>query len=97
MQNSEKRRRNEYDIRADILRVVKKYGRAGKTKIVYEANLNFTVLRKYLREMGVGEGGLGLLRLTPGNPNPKRPKIEITERGLEYLEWYDNLTGYSKE
>lgn len=97
MKNFEKEgRRSEFDIYADILRVIKD-GAKRKTKIVYSANLNFDLLKKYLSRMGAEEGGLGLLRLTLGNPNPKRPEIEITERGLEYLEWYDTLMGYTKK
>ena len=42
-------RRNDLDICADILRVAKKG--AKKTQIVYKANLNFKIVKKYLKRL----------------------------------------------
>jgi len=42
-------RRNDLDICADILRVAKTG--AKKTQIVYQANLNFKIVKKYLQRL----------------------------------------------
>lgn len=42
-------RRNGLDIQADILRVATARGGARKTQIVYGANLNFNIVKKYLK------------------------------------------------
>lgn len=42
-------RRNDLDICADILRVAKRG--AKKTQIVYQANLNFKIVKKYLKRL----------------------------------------------
>jgi len=44
-------RRNDLDIQADILRVATQRGGALKTQIVYEANLNFYIVKKYLKRL----------------------------------------------
>ena len=40
------KRRNDIDICADVLRIAR--GGAGKTRIVYAANLNFKIVKRYL-------------------------------------------------
>lgn len=45
-------RRNDLDIRADILRTAMEGAR--KTHIVYKANLNFKIVKKYLANL-IGE------------------------------------------
>jgi len=42
-------RRNDLDICADILKVAKTG--AKKTQIVYQANLNFKIVKKYLQRL----------------------------------------------
>ncbi len=42
-------RRNNLDIYADILRAAR--GGAKKTRIVYQANLNFKIVEKYLKNL----------------------------------------------
>lgn len=42
-------RRNNLDICADILRVAR--GGVNKTRIVYQANLNFNIIKDYLRRL----------------------------------------------
>ncbi len=80
-------RRNSNDIEADILRVTA--DGAKKTYIVYRANLNFKVIRKYLPRMiksgfiaydGSGRGGLYF----------------TTPRGFEFLRRYDALQSMSE-
>ena len=44
-------RRTTDDIEADILKVVKSRGVAGKTAIVYGANLNFKIVVPYLARL----------------------------------------------
>jgi len=44
-------RRNDLDIQADILRVAMSRGGALKTQIVYGANLNFDIVKKYLNRL----------------------------------------------
>ena len=44
-------RRNDLDIQADILRVAMSRGGALKTQIVYGANLNFDIVKKYLKRL----------------------------------------------
>ena len=48
-------RRSEYDIRADMLMLCKTPRR--RTAIVYKCNLNFNVLKRYLRVL-IGAGHL---------------------------------------
>ncbi|MBA7643942.1 hypothetical protein ES703_51676 [subsurface metagenome] len=47
----DKNRRNDLDIQADILRVAMSRGGARKTQIVYRANLNFYIVKKYLNRL----------------------------------------------
>ena len=50
------RRRTEDDINAEILEIVRERGGAtGKTAIVYGANLNFYIVKGYLKRL-VGKG-----------------------------------------
>jgi len=78
------RKRNDLDITADILRVAEKG--AKKTRIVYQANLNFKTLHEYLEKLEkvgllenfVGRGGL----------------IRTTEKGSEYLDRYEEFKKY---
>lgn len=44
-------RRNNLDICADILRIAGENGGVRKTRIVYLANLNFKIVKKYLRDL----------------------------------------------
>jgi len=43
------RRRNNLDVQADILRTAR--SGALKTRIVYQANLNFKIVKKYLKNL----------------------------------------------
>lgn len=72
-------RRNELDIYADILQVAMEGAR--KTEIVYKANLNFTILKKYLRRL-IDRGLI--------EPTEDRRFI-TTKRGFQFLEQYREL------
>jgi predicted transcriptional regulator len=70
--------RSRFDIIADILHVVKDDG-AKKTQIMYGANLSYTVLTRYLRE--VLEACLIKFEMN-------RRCYVLTDKGREFLEHY---------
>ena len=71
-------RRNNMDISADILRL--SIDGARKTSIVYKANLNFTLVEKYLKRLIEN----GLLRASD--------KLFITTpKGTRFIEQYRDL------
>jgi predicted transcriptional regulator len=74
-------RRNDLDICADILTVARTG--AKKTHIVYRANLNFKLVRKYLRRLIEN----GLL------PSSEMSLYTTTEEGIDFLEQYRKLNG----
>ena len=71
-------RRNDLDICADILSVAQ--AGAGKTKIVYQANLNFKIVKRYLKRLIDG----GML-------NPEQNRFYTTEKGEDFLSNYSEL------
>jgi len=73
-------RRSDLDICADIL-VAARSG-AKKTHIVYRANLNFKLVRKYLRRLIEN----GLL-----HPSPEKNVYTTTDEGMDFLEQYRKL------
>ena len=73
-------RRNSLEIKVEILRVA--VGGAKKTHIVHGANLNFTIVKKYLSELMES----GLLSVHSGSVIYK-----TTEKGLDFLRKYNNL------
>jgi predicted transcriptional regulator len=72
-------RRDKIDIIADILKVAL-HG-AKKTHIVYKANLNFNVLKKYI--VRLEENGL-LMQISGG-------QYITTQKGSQFLEQYMKL------
>ena len=72
-------RRDKIDIIADILKITL-HG-AKKTHIVYKANLNFTVLKKYIT--GLEEKGL-LMKIDGRH-------YMTTQKGSQFLERYMKL------
>ena len=66
---------------AEILRIARKG--AKKTRLVYGANLNFKLLREYLNELEK----VGLIV----DHTEKDGLIETTERGVQYLNYYEGL------
>ena len=75
-------RRNDLDICADILTAAR--AGAKKTHIVYRANLNFKLVRKYLRRLI--ENGLLL-------PSSESNLYTTTKEGMDFLEQYRKLNG----
>jgi len=73
------KRRNEIDICADVLRIAEEG--AKKTNIVYGANLNFKIVKRYLSRLM--ERGLLVSR---------DDIYSTTEMGLKFLEDYCSLT-----
>ena len=73
-------RRNDLDICADMLLVA--LDGAKKTEIVYQANLNFTILKKYLRTLI----DKGLLLQAADNRH-----FKTTQKGVEFLKKYWDL------
>jgi len=71
-------RRNDIDICAEILNIAREGAR--KTRIVYRANLNFTIVKNYLR------------RLTEWDLLKKDgAEYKTTEKGTEYVRQYQAL------
>ncbi|MCW3978341.1 MAG: winged helix-turn-helix domain-containing protein [Candidatus Bathyarchaeota archaeon] len=71
-------RRHKLDIYADILRLATDGTRT--TKLVYQANTNFTNIKRYLEALSEK----GLIMFNDGHPH-------TTERGSEFLEKYEEL------
>ena len=74
-------RRNDLDICADILKVAK--AGAKKTHIVYQANLNFKLVKKYISRLSES----GFLETDNGGS-----LYLTTEKGSDFLESYARLT-----
>lgn len=72
-------RRNDLTVAADILRVARKGAR--KTTLVYQANLNFRVIDRYLPRL-----------LDSKMLESKGPYFYTTEKGEEYIERIKVLT-----
>lgn len=68
-------RRNDLDICADILRVAR--DGAKKTHLVYRANLNFKVVKRYLRRL-----------MDTGFLESENGRYFTTEDGVRFLERY---------
>ncbi len=72
-------RRNDLDICADILRVARRG--AKKTHLVYRANLNFSIVKKYIMKLMDG----GFLEADNG-------RYFTTEGGVRFLERYEEIS-----
>ncbi|KON29659.1 hypothetical protein AC482_05960 [miscellaneous Crenarchaeota group-15 archaeon DG-45] len=78
-------RRNDLDICADILQVA--LSGAKKTHIVYKANLNFNIAKKYLRSL-----------IDKGHLQPVDGGYYITTtKGVRFLEQYRELVACAQE
>jgi predicted transcriptional regulator len=73
-------KRNNLDICADILKVSR--GGARKTHLVYKANLNFKIVKRYLGQLLDSE-------LIENNGD----LYYLTEKGSRFIERYDSLVG----
>ncbi len=71
-------RRNDLDICADILNVAKSGAR--KTQIVYQANLNFKIVKRYLERLTNG----GML-------DSEESRFYTTEKGVDFIDNYRAL------
>ncbi len=83
--NSSKRR-SDIEISADILKVAL-HG-AKKSHIVYRANLNFEVVKKYLKRLNES----GLINF----PSIGNRIFKTTSKGAEYINQYENLNNFMK-
>jgi predicted transcriptional regulator len=72
-------KRNNLDICADILRVSR--GGAKKTHLVYKANLNFNIVKKYIK--GLTESGL---------LEKNGDRFYVTEEGNLFIDRYVKLS-----
>ena len=79
------RYRNRLDIIADILEVTK--GGARKTRIMYGANLSYTLLTRYLKDVMV----MGLVRSEEGNI------FKLTEKGSGFLQEFNGYREHRGE
>jgi len=73
-------RRNDLDICADILQVAR--AGAKKTHIVYQANLNFKIVKGYLQRL-IANGML--------EPSPEGRLFMTTSVGVDFIEQYRAL------
>jgi predicted transcriptional regulator len=79
-----KKRRSDIEISADILKVAL-HG-AKKSHIVYRANLNFEVVKRYLQHLSEA----GLINF----PSLENRLFKTTQKGKEYIQRYENLNMY---
>ncbi len=81
MMNTIERRRSSIEVIADMLRL----GEAGKTEIMYSANMSYFQLQKYLKFLLE----LKLIdRVTVGNPVVT---YRVTRKGLKLLRHIDDI------
>jgi len=72
-------RRNNLDICSDILQVAR--GGANKTRIVYQANLNFKIVKKYLNRL-----------IDSGFIQPSEDVFITTPKGNQFIEQYNTIS-----
>jgi predicted transcriptional regulator len=77
------RRRSDIEIIADMLKVGE--NGAGKTEIMYSANMSYAQIQKYLGYL-VGQGFINKMKI--GNPCVT---YQITESGLKLMETINTL------
>jgi predicted transcriptional regulator len=78
------KRRNNTDISVQILKIALKGAR--KSHIVYRANLNFEIVKKYLNKLNTS----GLIT----HPSTTNHLFQTTLKGAEYIHQYDNLNSF---
>jgi predicted transcriptional regulator len=79
------RKRSNFEISADILKVA--MGGARKSHIVYKANLNFEIVKGYLKELTSS----GLLQ----SPDHETKLFTTTEKGIEYIKYLDGMKQFT--
>jgi predicted transcriptional regulator len=80
------RKRSNLEISADILRVA--IGGARKSHIVYQANLNFSIIKDYIKELTSS----GLLQ----SPNHQGKFYTTTEKGIEFINYYEGMKQFTR-
>ena len=78
------KRRSDIEISADILKVA--MNGAKKSHIVYRANLNFDVVKRYIKRLN----DAGLINL----PSIECRLFKTTSKGMEYISQYEHLNTY---
>jgi predicted transcriptional regulator len=76
--------RSKYEIVADILSVVR--NESFKTKIMYQANLSYALLERYLSDL-----------IIKGLINKKKKLYILTLKGQEYLDKFDDYIATNEE
>ncbi len=77
------RRRSDIEIIADMLKVGE--NGAGKTEIMYSANMSYAQIQKYLGYL-IGQGYINKMKM--GNPSVT---YQVTESGLRLLQLINEL------
>ncbi len=77
------RRRSDIEIIADMLKVGE--NGAGKTEIMYSANMSYAQIQKYLGYL-IGQGFIDKMKM--GNPSVT---YQVTESGLKLLQLINDL------
>ena len=80
------KKRSEMEMAADILQVAK--NGAKKSHIVYKANLNFKIMNEYLNHLITS----GLIT----GPEGKNRIFRTTDKGIDYLNHFEDLKDYMK-
>ncbi len=79
------RKRNNLEITADILRVA--VGGAKKSHIVYQANLNFEIIKDYLKNLS----NSGLLQ----SPDQQRKLYTTTKKGVAFIHYVEGMKQFT--
>lgn len=79
--------RSKFDIIADILHVVEGETGAKKTRIMYGANLNYSILTRYLTEV---------LKACLIRFEKSKKCYLLTAKGIEFLEYYRDYSRRNK-
>ena len=79
------RKRSSYEISADILKVA--LGGAKKSHIVYQANLNFSIINDYIQDLTRS----GLLH----GPMNGSKLYTTTEKGIEFINYIEGMKQFA--
>jgi predicted transcriptional regulator len=79
------RKRSNLEISADILKVA--LGGAKKSHIVYQANLNFSIIKNYLKDLL----SAGLLK----RPTNGSKLYTTTDKGIAFINYMDGMKQFA--
>jgi predicted transcriptional regulator len=79
------RKRSSFEISAEILRVA--MGGAKKSHLVYQANLNFAIIKDYLQELTSS----GLLT----SPMNSSKLYTTTDKGIEFVNYLEGMKQFA--